>query len=44
MNLHDRNKLVNNFSVVVGYAVKIDRGKSKFTVGGKEVKTFLSML
>lgn len=23
LNLHDRNKMINNFSVIVGYAVKI---------------------
>lgn len=44
LNLHDRNKFINNFSVIVGYAVKIDKGKSKFIITGKELKTFLAML
>ena len=44
VDLEMRNKIVNNFSVIVGYAVKIDKGKSKFVVTGKEVKEFLGML
>ena len=35
LGLEDRNKLLNNFSIVVGYAVKIDKGKSKLVVTGK---------
>lgn len=35
INLNDRNKLANNFSVVVGYAVKIEKGRAKFIIGGK---------
>lgn len=35
LSMEDRNKLLNNFSIVVGYAVKIDNSKSKFIVSGK---------
>ena len=35
LDIENRNKLLNNFSIVVGYAVKIDQGKSKFFVSGK---------
>jgi hypothetical protein len=41
MNVESRNKLVNNFSVVVGYAVKIDKSKAKFTANADEIKEFL---
>lgn len=44
INIDERNKMVNNFSVVVGFAVKIERGKAKFIAGGREVKAFLGVL
>lgn len=44
MGVEERNKLVSNFSVVVGYAVKIEKGKAKFVAGGKEIREFLGVL
>lgn len=39
LDLDNRNIVINNFSVIVGYAVKIvDKHKAKFVVSGKEIK------
>lgn len=45
LDLEKRNKFMNNFSIIVGFAVKIvEKGKAKFVCSGKEIKEFLECL
>jgi hypothetical protein len=44
LGMEERNKMVNNLSIIAGYGVKIEQGRARFVASGKEIKEFLNIL